>query len=409
MLVITSMALVACGAPFAPETGGTKPTEFTATELKATELAATEGTSPAEEIEVTLWHAYGTGSAEETVLTTLLEQAALDNPKYKINVLQVPLTDIFNKYDTDVVAGGGPDMFIAPNDNLGGQIRTGTIADITSLAAGKLGDYSELSQGGMMYEGKLYGLPESLTAVAFWYNTDLLPVAPATTDDLKALMEGGTPVSISFGCFHEWGFFGSFGAQIFDQQFNFVTDDSNQAKVTNAVSYLNELYQISVMKGWPRNFSDGLAPFTEGSMAAITNGNWAMSDYRTALGDKLAVAPLPAGPGGASNPLLGVDGWYFNPNSKKKEAALEVALYLTNTTSSQAMMDSAGHVPANITIKVTDPIIQNLLDAFSTAYLRPQVEAMGNYWGNFCSTDQVFVAGIPAADWVKTAFEGASK
>ncbi|MCQ3937277.1 MAG: ABC transporter substrate-binding protein [Chloroflexi bacterium] len=405
VLVILSLALAACGTPATEEAPAATEEAPAATE----EAPAATEEAPAEVTEITFWHAYGTGSAEEIALAKLLEQAAVDLPQYKINVLQVPFNDIFNKYDTDVAAGGGPDMFIAPNDNLGGQARSGTIADITDLVAGKLGDYSELSQGGMMYEGRMYGIPESMKAVAFWYNTELLPEAPATTDDLKALMEGGTPVAISFGCYHHWGFFGSFGGQIFDDQFNFVADEANQAKVADAMSYLNDLYQISVENGWPRNDSDGLAPFTEGSVAAITNGNWAMGDYRKALGDKLAVAPIPAGPGGPSNPLLGVDGWYFNPNSENTEAAIEVALYLTNTAAQQLMMDEAGHVPANTTVEVTDPLIQGLLDAFATAYFRPQVEAMGNYWGNFCGTDQVFDAGTPAADWVKAAFEGATK
>jgi arabinogalactan oligomer/maltooligosaccharide transport system substrate-binding protein len=404
LLVIASLALAACG--------GGAPAEAPAEEPAATdapaEPAATEEPA-AEPVEVTFWHAYGTGSAEETALAAILEQAAVDMPNITINVLQVPFNDLFTKYDTDVAAGGGPDFFVAPNDNLGGQARAGTIADITDLVAGKLGDYSELSQGGMMYDGKMYGIPESLKAVAFWYNTDLLPEAPATTDELKALMEGGTPIAISYGCYHHWGFFGSFGGQIFDDQFNFVTDEANQANVASAVSYLNDLYQISVANGLPRNDGDGLAPFTEGSVAAITNGNWAMGDYRAALGDKLAVAPLPAGPGGPSNPLLGVDGFYFNPNSENTEAAIEVALYLSNTASQTLMMNDAGHVPANTTVEVTDPLIQGLLDAFSTAYFRPQVESMGNYWGNFCGTDQVFDAGTPAAEWVATAFENASK
>ena len=382
LLVIVSIALTACGGGGAPA---------------------------AEATEVTFWHAYGTGSAEETALTKNLEKAAAALPNIKINVLQVPFNDIFNKYDTDVAAGGGPDLFIAPNDNLGGQVRAGTVADITELAAGKLGDYSELAQGGLKYDGKLYGIPETTKAVVFWYNTDLLPEAPATTDDLKALMEGGTPVSVSFGCYHHWGFFGAFGGQIFDDSFNFVADEANQAKVASAVSYLNDLYQISVENGWPRNDSDGLAPFTEGTVAAITNGNWAMGDYRAALGDKLAVAPIPAGPGGPANPLLGVDGFYFNPNSENKEAALEVALFLTNKDSQTVMMTEAGHVPVNTTVEVTDPLIQGLLDAFETTYFRPQVEAMGNYWGNFCGTDQVFDAGTPAADWVAAGFAGATK
>jgi arabinogalactan oligomer/maltooligosaccharide transport system substrate-binding protein len=260
-----------------------------------------------------------------------------------------------------------------------------------------------------MYDGKLYGVPESLKAVVFWYNTDLLPEAPATTDDLKALMEGGTPVALSFGCYHHWGFFGSFGGQIYDDKFNFVTDPANQEKVAAAIAYQNDLWQVAKTNSWPKTDADGLAPFTEGTVAAITNGNWAMGDYRAALGDKLAVAPIPAGPGGPSNPLLGVDGFYFNPNSENKEAALEVALYLTNKDSQTVMMNEAGHVPANTTVEVTDPLIQGLLDAFQTSYFRPQVEAMGNYWGNFCGVDQVFDAGTPAADWVATAFEGATK
>lgn len=381
-LIIASLALSACGGGGAPASDVT---------------------------EVTFWHAYGTGSAEEIALAKLLEQAATDLPQYKINVLQVPFNDIFNKYDTDVAAGGGPDMFIAPNDNLGNQVRTGTIRDITELAEGKLGDYSDLSKGGMMYDGKLYGVPESLKAVVFWYNKDMISAPPATTDELKALMEGGTPIAISYGCYHHWGFFGSFGAQIFDADFNFVTSDANQAKMTDAISYLNDLYQISKENNWPKNDSDGLAPFSEGTVAAITNGNWAMGDYQKALGDKLGVAPIPAGPGGASNPLLGVDGFYFNPNSQNAEAALDVALYLTNAAAQTMMMNEAGHVPANTKVEVTDPLIQGLLDAFSTSYFRPQVEALGNYWSNFCGTDQVFEAGTAPEEWVATAFESATK
>lgn len=382
-LIIASLALSACGG------GG--------------------GTTSGDVTEVTFWHAYGTGSAEEEVLAKILEQAATDLPQYKINVLQVPFNDIFNKYNTDVAAGGGPDMFIAPNDELGNLARTGTIRDITSVVEGKLGDYSELSQGGMMYDGKMYGIPESLKAVVFWYNKSLLPTPPATTDELKALMESGTPVSISYGCYHHWGFYGAFGAQVFDDNFNFVTSDANQAKMTESISYLNDLYALSVANNWPKNDSDGLAPFTEGTTVAITNGNWAMGDYRNALGDNLGVAPIPSGPGGAANPLLGVDGFYFNPNSENIEAAVDVALYLTNAASQTMMMNEAGHVPANITVDVTDPLIQGLLDAFATAYFRPQVEALGNYWGNFCGTDQVFEAGVAPAEWVSGAFENATK
>jgi arabinogalactan oligomer/maltooligosaccharide transport system substrate-binding protein len=388
ILVIASLALVACGAP----------AEEPAAEEPAAEM-------PVEKVEVTFWHAYGTGSAEEIALGKVLEQAAVDLPGYTINVLQVPFNDIFNKYRTDVAAGGGPDMFIAPNDSLGDDARAGLIADITDLAAGKLGEFSQLSIDGMSLEGKLYGVPESLKAVAFWYNTELLPEPPKTTAELKALMEGGTPVSISYGCYHQWGFYGAFGGNIFDENWKVVADQG----IVDAMSYLNDLYQISKANSWPKNDSDGLAPFSEGSVVAITNGNWAMGDYKNALGDKLAVVPIPSGPGGPSNPLLGVDGYYFNPNSANKEAALEVALYLTGKYASTMMMEEGGHVPANTTVVVTDPLMQGLLDAFKTGYVRPQVPQLGLYWSNFCGTDEVFEVGTPAADWVATAKENANK
>jgi arabinogalactan oligomer / maltooligosaccharide transport system substrate-binding protein len=402
LLVIVSVALTACGG------AATQAPAATAAPAATGAPAATQA-PVAEPVEVTFWHAYGTGSAEETALAGILAQAAIDLPQYKINVLQVPFNDIFTKYETDVAAGGGPDMFIAPNDNLGSEVRGGLVMDITDLSAGKLGDYTDLSKGGMTYDGKLYGLPESLKAMAFWYNKDLIATPPASTDDLKALMQGGTEVVFNVGCYQGFGFFGSFGAKIFDDKFNFVTDADNQAKVAAAISYQNDLWQIAKTNSWPKTDADGLAPFTEGTAAAILNGNWAMGDYRKALGDKLGVAPLPAGPGGPSSPLLGVDGYYFNPNSANPAAALDVALYLTNAASQTVMMKDAGHVPANSTVKVTDPLIQGLLDAFGTSYFRPQVEAMGNYWGNFCGTDQVYEAGIAPVDWVKAGFEGATK
>ena len=51
--------------------------------------------------------------------------------------------------------------------HLGDDARAGLIADITDLGMSKLGDYAPLSVEGMQVDGKLYGIPESLKAVAF--------------------------------------------------------------------------------------------------------------------------------------------------------------------------------------------------------------------------------------------------
>jgi arabinogalactan oligomer / maltooligosaccharide transport system substrate-binding protein len=375
--------------------------------LTACAPAATQAPAAAP-VEVTFWHSYGTGSAEEVALTKLITQAATDMPDVKINVLQVPFNDIFNKYRTDVAAGSGPDLFVAPNDSLGDDARAGLIADITDLAKGKLDGVSKLGVDGMTLDGKLYGIPESMKAVVFWYDKTKITTPPATTDDLKKMMEGGTPISISYGCYHHYGFFGAFGGKIFDDSWKVIADQGNG--VTDAMTYLNDLYQISKKNGWPKTDSDGLAPFTEGKVYGITNGNWAMGDYKKALGDNLGIAPLPAGPAGPATPLLGIDGFYFNPNSTKKDAALKVALYLTNANSQTVLMNEAGHVPVRTDITMTDPLIKGLVEAFNKgSTIRPQVPQLNLYWSNFCGVDQVFEKGVAPAEWVKTGTAASNK
>jgi arabinogalactan oligomer/maltooligosaccharide transport system substrate-binding protein len=298
-------------------------------------------------------------------------------------------------------------MFIAPNDSLGDDARASLIADITDIAKGKLTGVNQLGIDGMTLDGKLYGIPESMKALAFWYDKSKLPTAPKTTAELQKLMEDGTPISISYGCYHQYGFYSAFGGNIFDASWKVVADQGNG--VTDAMTYLNGLYQISKKNSWPKTDSDGLAPFSEGKVVAITNGNWAMGDYQKALGANLAVAPLPAGPAGPAKPMLGVDGYYINPNSANKAAAVDVALYLTNAASQTVMM-GVGHVPVRTDVKITDPLIQGLVDAFNAgATIRPQVAELGKYWSNFCGTDQVYEKGTAPDQWVKDATAASNK
>src|SRR5207247_3757672 len=65
---------------------------------------------------ITLWHAYGTGGSEETALNQLIDKIRTANPTAKITVLQVPFDQVFNKFQTEAAAGGGPDLFTAPNE-----------------------------------------------------------------------------------------------------------------------------------------------------------------------------------------------------------------------------------------------------------------------------------------------------
>ena len=93
------------------------------------------------------------------------------NKDLKVNVVEQPFSDIFNKWQTDVLAGGGPDMYIAPNDNLFTQADAGALADVSTRSSRASSRASTRSRStARKVDGKFYMVPESLKAVALWYD-----------------------------------------------------------------------------------------------------------------------------------------------------------------------------------------------------------------------------------------------
>ena len=122
-----------------------------------------------------MWHAYGTGSAEEKALTQALDALKTENPDLKVNVLQIPFDQVFNKWETEVAAGGGPDMFTAPNDNTGNQVRAKLLAPVDDLIKGKTDGFPPACFDGATVDGKMYGVPGIIKAVALYYNKSTVP------------------------------------------------------------------------------------------------------------------------------------------------------------------------------------------------------------------------------------------
>jgi len=46
-------------------------------------------------------------------------------------------------------------------------------------------------------------------------------------------------------------------------------------------------------------------------------------------------------------------------------------------------VDNAGHIPANTTMTVADPIGAGFQTAITTGFARPTAVELNNYWGNF--------------------------
>jgi maltose-binding protein MalE len=128
------------------------------------------------------------------------------------------------------------------------------------------------------------------------------------------------------------------------------------------------------------------------------------------LGDQLAVASLPAGPGGPAKPMLGYDGYFISAESRHKEAALMAALFLTSQNSQRKMMEAAGHIPSRDDVEITNPLTRQVLEAINRGNtLRPQNPEFNKYWAFFCDTKAIYENNTPIEDWLNAATNNANK
>jgi arabinogalactan oligomer/maltooligosaccharide transport system substrate-binding protein len=368
LIIVATLALSACGQAAAPAT-------------------------------LTIWHGYHAGGSEEATINTIVKNYMAANPNVKITVLEVPFDQLFNKYETDTAAGGGPDMFTAPNDNLGSEVRAGVVAPIDALVKGKLAGFTQAGIDGVTVDGKMYAVPGIAKAVGLYYNKSTVPTPPATTADLLSMVKAGKKFGLNIGAYFMFGFWSGFGGTLMDSTGKCVADQGGYA---DALSYFNDLKAA----GADFDTDEGKleTAFTQGQLDMVVTGPWVLGDFEKALGSKLAVAPLPAGPKGASKAMMGIDGWYINPNSKNQQAAVDFGLYAFGKDGLTLYENNAGDPAARSDVTATDPLVKAFADIAAGGYPRPQSAEFGNYWGPFGDMITASLAGkaVPA-DAVVTA------
>ena len=214
--IVAGMAIIAsaCASPTTSSAPSTAP------ESAAPESPAAGSAAPAALAgEVTLWHSYGSGGGETGALNTVLDKVRADNPDLTINVVEQPFDQIFTKWRTEVAAGAGADMFIAPNDDLGKDAREESIMNLDEFLNGNpaLEGYLPVALDGSKVDGSFYMVPESLKAVALWYDKSKVATPPTTSDELlAAVKDGSVKLGINQGVYHQFGWTGAFGGTLMD-------------------------------------------------------------------------------------------------------------------------------------------------------------------------------------------------
>jgi maltose-binding protein MalE len=404
--LIGSIVIAACGdnaSDSSGTTGTTAPASTTPdttpdTTVASTDTGATTTTAyvpPARgDADLVIWADDTRAPVLEPLATAFGEAEGL-----KVVVQQVPFDKIRDNLITSGPAGEGPDIIIGAHDWLGELVKNGVVepVDLGTAAA----DYADVAVKAFTYDGKVYGLPYAIENIALIRNTDLVPEAPATWEDLekvalqlKADGKVDVPLAIQQGPadpYHNFPLFSLTGANVFAQNAD-GTFDSTQlgldtpeglASADNFKKWSDEgliskdiTYDIMI-----ESFGNGKAPF------AIT-GPWAVSEADRgfkAKGVNYVVEPIPPLAGGdPAKVFVGVQGFMISSFSKNIDLAKTFLLDYVNKEDVQLSLFEAGGRPPAMTSafdKVkTDPDVAGFGLAGQAGEPQPAIPAMSAVW-----------------------------
>ena len=300
---------------------------------------------------ITIWHNW-----EGTYLDAkkaIFDAYSKQYPNVTINLVHKP--DLTSAVTTAVPAGQGPDVIAWVDDVVGKFVKLEIIKPIDGIDGVDMSymnaNFSKAAVDADTFDGKIYGMPETVEAITMIYNKDLITAdkLPKTTDDLLALAK-------SYPQAHT-GMYGVVWNTRNDAYFNapwiygfggyYVkadgTDGLTTAGTKAGFNYISS-FRGSIPAGVDYGVADTL--FKEKKAAIIINGPWSVADYGKA-GVNYGLATLPTANGKAVSPFVGVKTLMVSANAANPALAVDVIKWFDNKDNEIAQSVANKEIPAN--------------------------------------------------------------
>ena len=342
--------------------------------------------------DLVVWHAYrGAEKAAFEKVVGMFEKSP-GAKGAKVSTLAIPYDAYADKISAAVPRGKGPDLFIYAQDRLGGWIEAGKTVEPIDFFIDKP-TRERLLPGmldAMTYKGGVYGLPINYKSPTLIYNKDLVKVPPKTTDEMVKMAKALTNAqSGRYGLaywytnfyFHS-ALMNAFGGSVFDKDGKLVIDSPANVKSLNQMM---EWYKKDGIM--PTEPSEALiaSMFNEGKAAMVINGPWFVGDIDKKINYGLAPLPLVDGAKKAMRPWLTIEGAYVAASSSKKEAAYELAKFLTSEEAGLVLALEGRQLHTNKAIyndkRVSgDIVLKGFRDQLDSAEAMPNRPEMTMVW-----------------------------
>jgi maltose-binding protein MalE len=323
-----------------------------------------------------------------------------------LEVVEFPFGEIRDQFTTAAPAGEGPDMIIGAHDWLGELVVNGLLVEVD------LGDKADLfvpaAVNAFNYEGGVYGMPYALENVAFYYNTALVPEAPATWDEVRTISEElQASGDAEYGWviqendpYHFFPVQTAFGGYVFafDAETGYDPSDVgiDSEGTIDAFSFLESYAADGLM---PTGLdADGMRVlFEEGQAAMVISGPWDLERFQTALGDDLGIAAVPGTEAAETGrPFLGVQGFMISAFSEQQELAnLFLTEYVATDDTMQQLFEAGTRPSAYLPVaeNVEDPALAAFGLAGADGLAMPAIPEMGAVWANWGGAMEQIVQG----------------
>ncbi|KYG29596.1 extracellular solute-binding protein [Alkalihalobacillus trypoxylicola] len=353
--------------------------------------------------------------AIEKIANDYTEQTGIN-----VKVETKPMMDQLQELSLAGPEGNGPDLFFQPHDQIGNIVAQG-LADPLTLSDDELSNYASSSIDAVTYEFEgetdIYGVPAVIETYGIFYNKEIVPEAPETIEDLRAILEENTDASADqYGflmrpndLYFAFPFLKNYGAYIFGGDVGEY--DTEDIGLNNEGAYEGgELYQSFFGSGLiPASTTvdviDGL--FTEGKVGAVINGPWSIPVYEQAIGENLGFAPFPKINGEASATFVGVKSWMVSYYSENKDWAQDLALFMTNEENLAHYFEVAGELPPNTDVlnNLDDPIYAAFAEQIEYGVPMPSTPQMAQVWGPMNDALQFLAEGEEVGEVLDEAVE----
>lgn len=302
---------------------------------------------------LTFWAYEPNSKAQKDALDNLIAEFEAIH-QVDVKVTYVPKDGFNTKINSSIAVGRNPDVSYLDQPLMPRFVEDDTLLDLTDRVDAGVGR-DAFYPGAMatnVVDGRVYGLPQSLTTVALFYNKSLVPTAPATWEEWIASAQQ-VHASGQIAAFEGIGG-GGYGAWLFPVLVHsgggaMVNADETAVTFGEAPGIEAAQLLVTLQEYSDQEVRQSQNAFGNGLIAYKISGSWDVEALQTNFPDlDFGVAPIPAKAGHASVSNMGGENLVIYKNSPRQDLAWEFVSFLTGAQGNQVMAYATGNFAANV-------------------------------------------------------------